>query len=131
MKSSTTKLILAVVLFAVAIGVYLKYGREPSSAAVYADDARKLDYVCTKCSEHFQPTTEEVQKASVSVGNQQFGEGSPRVRGGRTTAHQVVALPCPKCGEKTGVAAVRCEQHNVFYPAENLDGSRGKCPKCP
>jgi hypothetical protein len=132
MKSNTKKLVLAIALFAVAIIVYLKFGREPSNAGVLAEDAKKPDYVCTKCGEHFQPTLEEVQKASLGGGTQQFGEGGgPRVRGGRTAARQVVTLVCPKCGEKTAVAAVRCEQHNVYYPVEKPDGSRGKCPKCP
>jgi len=132
MKSNTAKLLIAVLLFIVAIVIFVKFGMGPSEKSALAEDAKKLDFVCTKCGAHSQLTNDEMRAASPAAGAQQpSGDETRRVRGGRMAERRPVTIACPKCGEKAAVQAVHCAQHDVYYPVENLDGSPGKCPKCP
>ena len=133
MKSNTAKLLIAVLLLIVAIGIFVKFGTGRSETPALAEDAKKLDFVCTKCGAHSQLTYDEMRKATAGAGAEQPSEGEtqPRVRGRRMTAHVPVTIACPKCGEKAAVQAAQCAEHHVYYPVENLDGSPGKCPKCP
>ena len=133
MKSNTAKLLIAVLLFIVAIVIFVKFGVGRPETPALAEDAKKFDFVCTKCGAHSQLTDEEKMAAAApATGIQQASGGETRrVRGGRMAERRPVTIACPKCGEKAAVQAAHCAQHDVYYPVENLDGSPGKCPKCP
>jgi predicted RNA-binding Zn-ribbon protein involved in translation (DUF1610 family) len=133
MKSNTAKLLIAVLLLIVAIVIFVKFGTGRSETPGLAEDAKKLDFVCAKCGAHSQLTYDEMRKASADAGAEQASEDETqqRVRGRRMKAHRPAAIACPKCGEKAAIQAAHCDQHNVYYPVENLDGAPGKCPKCP
>ena len=129
MSKSAVKLGIAVVCFVLA-GVLWVTLRPVKEVPKVAEDAKLLDFVCTKCGHHSQHSPEEVQAASPA---QRAGssDGEQRVRGGRGAGRKPTTLKCPECGEHAAVAASRCPEHGTYFPQVADDGSRGKCPKCP
>lgn len=129
MSKSTLSLGIAVVCFVLA-GILWVTLRPVKEVSRVAEDAKLLDFVCTKCNHHFQLSFEEMQAASKTQGAES-SEGEQRIRGGRGASRKPTLFKCPECGETAAVAANHCAKHDTYFPQFEEDGSRGKCPKCP
>lgn len=132
MTSNTAKLLIAIALFVVAIVVFLKFWTGQPEKSALAEDAKTIYFVCAKCGAHSQ-LTDEMRKATADAEAEQPSEDDTQqqVRGRRMTAHGPTAIVCPKCGEKAAVQAAHCASHDTYYPVEEIDGTKGQCPKCP
>ena len=128
MSKSAIKLGIAVVLLLLA-GVLWVTLRPVAEKSRVADDAKKLDFVCTKCGQHFQLAYDELLAATPPPKPEDSG-GEQRVRGGRGASRKPAMINCPKCKEATAQAAIHCAVHDTCYPEFMEDGSRGMCPKC-
>jgi hypothetical protein len=116
-----------VLLIAIAVTVFAVTRKEPT--AQYVGEKKTKDLVCTKCQAHIEMPVADYDKALKEAPTRENtaaseGEG-PRPR---SAAILPKLLKCPKCGEQTLLAALKCPKSDTWYPVIEADGKRGKCP---
>lgn len=117
------KLIVAIVLFAFAIGLgaYQMFGT-PSGIPV--DQSLAEPWYCYGCGEGLMLAPIEYE-ATIGKAIHPAYEGEA----GDTTA-LVTVVRCPKCGGPA-VAARICEEHLVVFDPRHRDPAKRSCPQCP
>lgn len=116
------KLIMAMVLFACAIGIGVyQYSKGGESAP---DDAKlAVPWYCLHCRKGYMLTPAQYEPT--------LGKGMhPAFTGdaGDTTA-MVMIIECPVC-KGAAVAARRCDVHGEIYDPRDADPARRRCSQC-
>jgi hypothetical protein len=119
------KLTIIVAALGAAGAIFAFTGKAPKAGI--ASDAKPIDLVCTKCSNHFQMPYKDYQSAVKAAPIERTDDGKMKPR----RDAKPIQIVCEKCGEKAALAANRCPKHELYYPKRNADGSSGHCPQCP
>jgi DNA-directed RNA polymerase subunit M/transcription elongation factor TFIIS len=126
-KSSIVKIIIIVAALGAAGVIYATTSREEKAGV--AKDAKAIDFVCTKCGHSYQVPYEEFKTAQKAAAAQKSDEeGGSKMKRRRDVKPPL--MTCPQCGEQAALPANRCPTHSIYYPKQNADGSKGKCPQC-
>lgn len=126
-KSAVVKIIIIVAALGAAGVIYATTSREEKAGV--AKDAKAIDFVCTKCDHSFPVPYEEFKSAQKAAAAQEAGdEGGGKMKRRRDVKPPV--LTCPQCNEQSALAANRCPTHSKYYPKQNEDGTKGRCPLC-
>ncbi len=126
MGGQGSKIAIAVGVFVLAGIIY--YSTSGPEKPEVVTESMMVDIICEACGEVSQDTPENLAKVEIRGGIRPAAEGEGLVR---RTAKERTLYPCPKCSEPAAVAARYCEEHQKHFPAQNADGSPGRCPDCP
>ncbi|HKQ46454.1 MAG TPA: hypothetical protein VJZ71_00110 [Phycisphaerae bacterium] len=126
-KSSIVKIIIILAAMGAAGVIYATTSREEKAGV--AKDAKAIDFVCTKCTHHFEVPYEEFKAAQKAAAAPRSGEDDG-VKMKRRRDVKPPVLACPQCSEQAALAANRCPTHSTYYPKLNEDGTKGRCPQC-
>mgnify|MGYP001202157704 CR=1 FL=1 len=128
---SRTKLLLAVLLLAVAGGVFIYMNQEDDGMGEAAGETS--DWYCTACQKPFQLTTAELSEKMRPEMRDASGDGGgteePQARG-RGDRMLVNVAKCPVCNEWKGEAARKCPECGELFRSRNSKGETAICPKC-
>lgn len=112
---------------AVAVGVTL-FTREPAKETSLARDAKLIDVICTKCSQHRQISSEEYQLAMNAIPRDRQ---QSRAGVGRRNENAVgLEIDCSACAAPTGRLASHCSKHDTYFVKYTETGANAVCPQC-
>ena len=118
-KSKSKKIIFAVVLLVVALGITLIFSNPFGGGPESPSDVQKIPFLCVneKCGHTFGITPEEYDEQ--------------RIKSGRAEEMGPVPITCPKCGEESAFPAMKCEKCGETFIADPTTRDYpDRCPKC-
>ncbi|MCB9852307.1 MAG: hypothetical protein H6819_04365 [Phycisphaerales bacterium] len=116
------KLVLALTLFACAIGIGV-YAYKDGGESAPDDASLAVPWYCHRCNKGYMLTPAQYEP-TIGKGVHPANEGDS----GDMTA-MVMIVECPVC-KGAAVAARRCEVHGEIYDPRDADPARRQCSQC-